>query len=279
MIAPTTRTHTFYPMGTSYAHTRLLGYLMCAALLLCSIAALWLSIHLWGTYTHTFKLYLKWQDALVYSLWFISFLGLGGAILVSRFLVAAHDGFRKGTFSFIDDMQIAVRDTSFGNLGSIFWVLNSAFWCFIAVLVGLVPIILIGWTVHLSPLLLSIVATGLAIVLSLAGLVVSVIGASFIFIGIVGLFSFSNKLGATNIYMLDNKLTLRLDGSVLTAIYPDMPETMLDLNSFEERDSRILLSLLYERWEQDGRSWMLEWDKESAMEQVARENATQIVMA
>jgi hypothetical protein len=278
MIFTTTRTHTFYPTSSSYRQTRLLGWLMCAALLLCSMTALFLSIHLWGTYTHTFKPYLKWQDALVYSLWFISFLGVGGVILVVRFLFAAHDGFRNGTLHFIDDTQIAVRDTSFGNLGSIFWVLNASFWCFIAVLVGLVPIILIEWTIRLSPFLLSVVATGVAIVLSLAGLVVSVVSASFIFIGVVGLFSFSNKLGATHIYTMDNKLTIRLDGSILTAIYPDMPEIMLDLNSFEPRDQRFLLSLLHERWENAERSWSLEWDKTSPMVQMAQVNASQRVL-
>ncbi len=198
---------------------------------------------------------------------------------MSRFLFAAHDGFRKGTFSFIDTTLIAVRDTSFGNLGSIFWVLNASFWCFVAVLVGLVPIILIEWTIRLSPFLLSVVTTGLAIVLSLAGLAVSIVSASFIVIGIVGLFSFSNKLGATHVYTMDNKLMVRIDGSVLTAIYPDMPEIMLDLNSFEPREQRFLLSLLYERWEMAGRSWNLEWDDESAMQQIAQMDVPQRVYA
>ena len=270
MIYTTTHTHTFYPKPSSYAQTRLLGLLMCAALLLCSAITLVLSIHIWGTYTHSFKPYLKWQDALEYSFWFISFLGVGGTILVTRFLFAAHDGFRKGTFSFIDDTQVAVRDTSFGNLGSIFWVLNAAFWCFIAILVGLVPIILIEWTIRLSPFLLSVVATGLAIVLSLAGLAVSIVAASFIFIGIVGIFSFSGKLGATHVYTMDNKLTIRLDGPILTAIYPDMPEVMLDLNSFEQRDQRFLLSLLYEQWNRADHCWNLEWDDGSPMEQVVQ---------
>ena len=270
MIFTTTRTHTFYPRPSSYAQTRLLGWLMCAALLLCATITLVLSIHIWGTYTHSFKPYLKWQDALEYSLWFISFLGIGGAILVVRFLVAAHDGFRKGTFSFIDDTQVAVRDTSFGNLGSIFWVLNAAFWCFIAALVGLVPIILIEWTIRLSPFLLSLFATGLAIVLSLAGVVVSIVSISFIVIGVVGIFSFSNKLGATHTYTMDNKLTIRLDGSILTAIYPDMPEVMLDLNSFEPRDQRFLLSLLHEQWDSVDQCWNLEWDEVSPMQQVVQ---------
>jgi len=278
MIFTTTRTHTFYPTSSSYGQTRLLGWLMGAALLLCSVTALFLSMHLWGTYTHTFQPYLKWQDALVYSLWFISFLGVGGAVLVIRFLFAAHDGFKRGTLHFIDDTQIAVRDTSFGNLGSIFWVLNASFWCFVVVLVGLVPIILIEWTIRLSPFLLSVVATGVAIVLSLAGVVVSGVSASFIFIGIVGLFSFSNKLGATHTYTLDNKLTIRLDGSILTAIYPDMPEIMLDINSFEQRDQRFLLSLLHERWANADHSWSLEWDKASPMEQVAQLSTNQPVL-
>ena len=279
MIFATTHTHTFYPKPSSYTQTRLLGWLMCAALLLCCAVTLFLSIHLWGTYTHDFKPYLKWQDALEYALWFISFLGFGGAMLVVRFLFAAHDGFKKGTFSFIGDTQIAVRDTSYGNLGSIFWVLNAAFWCFVAALIGLVPIILIEWTIRLSPLLLSIVATGLAIALSLAGLLASVVSVSFILIGIVGMVPFSHKLGATHLYTTDNKLTVRIDGFILTAIYPDMPEVMLDLNSFEPRDQRFLLSLLYERWENAHRTWNLEWDTESPMQQVVQVNALESVYA
>ena len=279
MIFTTTHTHTFYPKPSSYAQTRLLGWLMCAALLLCSAVTLFLSVHIWGIYTHGFKPYLKWQDALEYSLWFISFLCIGGAMLVARFLFAAYDGFKKGTFSFIDATQIAVRDTSYGNLGSIFWVLNAAFWCFVVALIGLVPIILIEWTIRLSPLLLSIVATGVAIALSLAGLVASVVSISFIIIGIIGMVSFSRKLGATHLYTTDNKLTIRIDGFILTAIYPDMPEVMLDLNSFESLDQRFLLSLLYEQWENANRTWNLEWDRESPMQQVAEANALESVYA
>ena len=268
MVATMTRTQTFYPRALSYNRTRLLGVGMCAVLLLCSALALLLGIHMWGTYTHVFKPYLKWQDALTYSLWFFSFLCLGGTALVARFLVAAAQGYRNGTYS-IHEEKLVVCDTSHGNLGSIFWVLNAAFWCFIAVLVGLVPVILIGWTIHLSPLLLAIVATGLALLLSLAGLVVSAIGGSFICIGIVGLVPFSKKMGAPHVYKMDGKLTVRVDGHVLTAIYPDTPETMLDLNSFEPHEQHLLLTRLYEQWQRSNQLWMLEWDEQSVMVSVA----------
>jgi hypothetical protein len=222
---------------------------------------------LWGTYTHVFTFYLKWQDALVALLWFVTFLTLGGCVLVLRFLRALHIGYIQGVFSFVDTTLIRVRDLSAENLASIFWILNAAFWCFVTVLVGLVPIILIGWTHRIMPIPLAFFATALAILLSLAGLVLSAVFASFIIIGCFGAVSFWQKLGLVQTYTLNTQTVIRCDAYVVTVIYPDMPEAMFDLNILDKDEKLVLLALLRERWLASGCLWsLIITDEQGAME-------------
>jgi len=255
-------THTFYQDRVAYMRTRRLGWLMGGAFFLAALLSFFLGLRVWGTYTHVFTFYLKWQDALVALLWFITFLTLGGGVLVLRFQYAVHVGYVKGVFSLIDTTHIAVRDISAANLASIFWILNASFWCFVTVLVGLVPFILIGWTLHLTSVPLAIVATGLAILLSLAGLVLSVTFSSFIVIGCFGAVSFWQKLGLVLIYELNTHTTVRCDDTILTVIYPDMPESMLDLNVLDKGDKHLLLALLRERWLASEHLWTLTFGDE-----------------
>ncbi len=269
-------TYTFYQGRLAYTRTRRLGWLMWSSFLICALVALFLSFKLLGSYTHLVTLYLKWQDALVALLWYVSFLGLEGCILVMSFLKAVRVGHTQGVLSLVDDTHIAVRDLSSENLGSIFWMLNASFWCFGAVLVGLVPVILIGWTLHIPHVVLAICATGLAILLSLAGLAVSVVAASFIVIGCFGAVSLARKLGSIYTYQLNNQTTIRLDGTVLTVIYPDMPESMLDLNSLDVEDQRLLLSLLRERCITAGQLWTRELSHET--EKIAQRAESRIVV-
>jgi hypothetical protein len=232
----------------SYMRAGTLGLLMLSGLILSAIATLSGGIALWTHYDHNFTLYLKWQDALVALLWFITFLALGGCALVIRFLYALHAGYRHHMITLVGNSSLTVRDLSPHNLASIFWMLNSAFWCFVAALIGLLPAILIGWTSHLSSLFLAIVLTGLAALLSLVGLVVSIVAISFIIIGCVGAISFARKLGAAQSYKLTTQAVLRIDEFVLTIIYPGTSETMVDLNLLDKEDQRRLLSLLHTRW-------------------------------
>ncbi len=260
MIQFTNEMHTFYQDRAVYRRTRRLGWLLCCAFLLGAIISFTLGMYLWGTYRHVFTFYLKWQDALVALLWFVTFLTLSGSVLTLRFQHAVHVGYRKGVFSFIDSTCIAVRDISAENLASIFWMLNAAFWCFVTVLIGIVPIILIGWTLHFTPLLLAIAATGIAVLLSLAGLVVSVVFSSFIIVGIFAAISLWQKLGLIHTYKLDTHTTLRCDGNILTIIYPDMPESMLDLNVLTGEDRQLLLTLLNKNWLASDQLWTLSLD-------------------
>jgi hypothetical protein len=148
----------------------------------------------------------------------------------------------------VGNSSLAVRDLSPENLASICWMMHSVFWCFVAALVGLVPEVLIGWTLHLSHPVLVVLGTAIAVVLSLAGLVVSVVSVGFIAIGYIGAISFCRKLGSSHLYKLSNHTTLRIDNFVLTIIYPGAPESMIDLNLLDKDDQRQLLALLRKRW-------------------------------
>ena len=84
--------------------------------------------------------------------------------------------------------------------------------------------------------------------LSLAGLAIVLPAFSFIVIGLIGSVSFCRKMGSPHTYQLTNQASLSIDGFVLTIIYPDAPEAMLDLKLLNPQDQRHLLHLLHERW-------------------------------
>ena len=274
MIESISGTRTFYQDRAAYVRTRRLGWLMCGAFFLVALLSLWLSVKLWGTYTHIFTYYLKWQDALVAFLLFVVYLTLTGCALVSRFLYVVHTGYINGVFSLVGTTRIEVRDLSAENLASIFWILNATLWCFVTVLVGLVPIILIGWTHRIMPLPLAFIATALAVLLSLAGLVLSIVFAIFIVVGCFGNVSLWQKLGSVHTYKLDTHTVIRCDEKIITVIYPDMPESMFDLNVLSNGDKTALLALLRERWLASGQLWSLITNDEQV-----KDDATQPALA
>ena len=254
MIQSAADTYFYRLKRTSYVRICLVAWLLVAGSLVCALLCIIAGLGLLPTYTHTFTLYLKWQDALLATLWFTALLALGGSVLVLRFLYALRAGYREGMLTLKGD-TFTGRDLSPKNLSSIYWAVSTGFGCFVAALVGLVPLILIGWTLHLPHPMLVVLGTGLAIVLSLAGLVVTAIALSFVLIGFVGCISFCRKMGSPQTYRLTNQATLRIDGFVLSIIYPDQQESMLDLNLLEPDDQRHLLHLLYERWLEAQCSW------------------------
>jgi hypothetical protein len=209
----------------------------------------------WKTYTHSWTPYLKWQDALVALSWFIPCIALGGGILIARFLHALRVGYTQGMVTFAQNDTITVRDLSAENLKSIFWLMNSTFWCFVTALIGLIPAILIGWTVKFSNLLLMVSTTGIAILLSVAGLIISIAAITVVVIGCIGGISFGRRLGSSNSYQLNGQATIRIDNFVLTVIYPGNPESMLDLNLLSADDQRQLLALLHKRWIAGEQTW------------------------
>jgi len=247
MMQPAQEIYIYQLKRTSYRSIRLAALLLMSASFACALICIVASILLLPTYTHTFTPYLKWQDALLATLSFIALLALGSCLLVLRFLYALRAGYRH-CMLMLKDETLMGRDLSAKNLSSIYWAVSTNFACFVVALIGLVPVILIGWTLHLPNPLLVIAGTGLAIVLSLAGLVVTVIATAFIIIGFIGSISFCRKMGSPQTYRLTDQATLQIDGLVLSIIYPDQQESLFDLNLLELDDSRHLLHLLYQRW-------------------------------
>ncbi len=260
MLQPVPVIQRFYPRHT--ARVTLLSGLMLAALLICTLLALLLSGVLWSSYMHNFTPYLKWQDALVALLWFIAFIALGGSVFVVRFLYALHCGAREGMLLLEKGASLIVRDLAAENLASIFWMMTSAFWCFAAVLVGLMPAVLLGWTLHLSPSILAILATGIVGVISVGGVVVSIVTSVFIVLSCVGVASFCRRLGGAHVYPLTSRMELRIDNCVLTITCSGMPECMVDLKLLAQDSACQFLFLLRESWLEAEHPWNPLLDRE-----------------
>lgn len=272
MIQSAENTYHFHLGRKPYLRTSLLAWVLIVASLCGAGVSAWLGLAFWPAYSHVFTLYLKWQDALLAILWFISFILVWASVLVARFLFALRAGYRSGMVILEDNISLTARDLSPKNLASIYWMIGTALSCFLAALVGLVPEILIGWTIHLPHPALVFICTAVAIGLSLAGLAVTLVAASFIVIGFIGSFSFGRKLGAPQTYKLTNQTVLRIDGFVLTVIYPDKPESMIDLDLLDPEDQPLLLSLLKQRWLGAERAWNPEFgdEIEAALEEAER---------
>jgi hypothetical protein len=232
---------------TQYTRISRLAWLLIGASLIIAATSITLGALFWPAYIHHFTFYLKWQDALVATLWYVGFVLVWGSMLVIRFLFALRAGYRDGMFLLHDD-SITVRDLSPKNLKTIYWMVATALSCFLAALVGLAPDILIGWTIHLPNPALVFFCTAVAVLLTLAGLAVTLVSGSFIVIGLTGSFSFSRKMGAPHTYRLAAQTTIRVDGLVLAVIYPDKPESLFDLDLLDPEDQQRLLHLLHKRW-------------------------------
>jgi hypothetical protein len=238
----------FYLSRSSYKRIRLLGWLLVLASLTTAFICVLLAGKLWSSYIHTFTLYLKWQDALFATLCYISLVLVGASVMVIRFQYALRAGFYQGMFNQEHGSTLIVRDLSSKNLSSIYWAVGTTLSCFIAALVGLLPEILLGWIIHLPQPALVVTGIGVAVLLSLLGLIVTVIAAAFILIGWIGCVSFCRNMGAPQTYQLDKQTTLRLDGSVLSISHPDQQEAVFELNLLDAKYQRYLLSNLNEYW-------------------------------
>ncbi len=261
MIQPLEDTSIYRLKRASYIRIRLAAWLLIAGSFACALICILLSLKLFPTYTHTFTLYLKWQDALFATLVFTALLGLGSCMLVLRFLYALRIGYSECMLQLQGD-TFTGRDLSPKNLSSIYWLVSTVFGCFLAALVGLVPFILIGWTLHLPHPLLVVLGTALASALSLAGLVVTAVALAFVLIGFAGSVSFCRNMGAPQAYNLTHQATISivrekaeddhkgapLQGFVLSIIYPDQQESLFDLNLLKPDDARQLLHLLHACW-------------------------------
>lgn len=257
------------------AHKRMtfFAYLMLSSFLTVAGMGVLLASRIFPTYSHAFTPYFKWQDMLVIICCYISFVALWGSILVGRFLHALHMGYRKEMLTLVDDSALIVRDLSPENLLSIFGLMTTALSCFAVLIVGLIPEILIGWTLQMPNVALAVFSTTVALLLGIGGLGLSLPAGSFIVIGIVGSFSYCRKMGSRQIYRLTDQTTLTIDNFVLTILYPDAPESMLDLKLLDADDQRQLLSLLHKRWLAAERPWnpLLGEEITAALEEAERQ--------
>src|SRR5713226_3566238 len=64
-----------------YLRTFLRGSLLLGVFLTCGLLAALLGAWLWPTYSHTFTPYLKWQDVLVASCWYLALLSVLGCAM------------------------------------------------------------------------------------------------------------------------------------------------------------------------------------------------------
>src|SRR5215469_4095729 len=166
-MQPVVNTYLFRLKRTSYLRTGILSWLLFNGFLICAFVSALLSSWILPAYSHSFTPYLKWQDALVALCWCVTFISLGACVLVARFLLALRIGYRQGIVTLVGSTTLSVRDLSTENLVNIFRIACIALACLVAAFIGLVPTMLIGWTLHLPHPGLVILGTAAVIVLSI----------------------------------------------------------------------------------------------------------------
>lgn len=234
----------FYPTAQAARRNRQIATILFILTFLSSILLAFAAYRFWPTYTHPFTPYLKWQDALLATLCYGSLILFIASVILVRFHIACRQGNRQGILILHPEGTIIVRDLSPKNFHAIYRMVGSSFTCFLVTLIGLFPFILIGWTLHLSHLWLILLTTAVAITVSLAGVILSSIFATFLVIGLIGARSLARSLGTRHTYQLTPLTTLRVDNNTLTITSPNYPETLFDLNLLHPHDQRHLLHLL-----------------------------------
>lgn len=241
---PAARPIIFYPTARAARRNRLLATFL-VLLTLCGSGLLaFAAYRFWPTYTHPFTPYLKWQDALIAALCYGSIILLIASIILARFHFACRQGSRHGMLILQPGGTLTVRDLSPKNFHAIYSMVVTSFTCFVVTLIGLSPFILIGWTLHLSHLIFIVITTAAAIAISVAGLILSLIFATFLVIGLFGARALARSLGTPHTYNLTPLITLRIDNNTLTITCPNQPETLFDLHLLHPHDQRHLLHLL-----------------------------------
>lgn len=255
MVQAMEKIYQFHLARQAYRAISLKAWLVLCGFLLSALSGAIGALLLWPTYTHEFTLYLKWQDALVAAGWCITLASLGGCILALRFLYALHCGYQGAMLTLEGKNRLSGRDLSPKNFVSIFWAVATTFSCFVVMLVGLIPAVLIGWTLHFSNPVLLVFSTIAAFLLSLGGLILALPFGAFFIIGLVGGVSFCRRMGAAQTYLLGSQTIVRVDGLSLAIIHPDKPESLFDLQLLTPEDQHQLLTLLRERWMESEHAW------------------------
>lgn len=255
MVHTEEKCYRFHLAHGAYRTISLKAWLLLCGFLLSALVGATSALLLWPTYTHGFTLYLKWQDALVASGWCVTLVSLGGCILVLRFLYALRRGYQAAMLTLEEKNKLSGRDLSPKNFASIFWAVATTFSCFVVMLVGLIPAVLIGWTLHFANPVLLVFSTIAAFLLSLGGLALSLPFGAFFIIGLIGGVSFCRRMGAPQTYLLGTQTIVRVDGLSLAIIHPDKPESLFDLQLLTSEDQHRLLTLLRERWVESEHAW------------------------
>ncbi|HEY1349455.1 MAG TPA: hypothetical protein VGF67_07525 [Ktedonobacteraceae bacterium] len=231
------------------------AWLLLGGFLLCALLGSTGAVLLWPTYSHAFTFYVKWQDALVACGWCIALVCAGGCLLVLRFLYALRCGYQEAVLTLEGKNRLSGRDLSPKNFTSIFWAAATPFSCFVVMLIGLIPAVLIGWTLHFANPVLLVFSTLAAFLLSLGGLLLALPFGAFFLIGLIGGISFCRRMGAAQTYVLGSQTIVRIDGLSLAVIHPDKPESLFDLELLTSEDQHRLLTLLRQRWVESERAW------------------------
>ncbi|MBX5449111.1 hypothetical protein [Thermogemmatispora sp.] len=249
-----TEVQRFHLKRSAYVRNSLLALLTAIAFLLAAMLLVEAGCWLWGSYSHSFTLYLKWQDVLLALLLYLTLSALAGCLMSLRYLHALRMGYRRAML-LIDEQSLTVRDLSHKNLGSIFWMIGTTLLCFLAVLSGLLPLILLGWTQSWADPVLAALGTGLLLLLSLPGLAVSVGMLALLACILVSCFSLARQMGAPRTYRLDSHTSLWIHDFMLSILSPGEPESLLELQLLSHADQQRLLALLRKRWIDADRPW------------------------
>ncbi|WP_069806045.1 hypothetical protein [Thermogemmatispora onikobensis] len=249
-----TEVQRFHLKRSAYVRNSLLALLTAAAFLLTAVGLLGGGRWLWGSYGHAFTPYLKWQDVLMALLAYLILSALAGSLMSLRYLYALQRGYRREML-LIEEQSLKVRDLSHKNLGSIFWMIGTTLLCFLVVLGGLIPLVLLGWAQSWADPVLATLGTGLLLLLSLPGLALSVGMLGLLACILVSCFSLGRQMGAPRTYRLDSHTSLWIHDFMLSILSPGEPESLLELQLLSSADQQRLLALLRKRWIDADRPW------------------------
>jgi hypothetical protein len=256
-----TEVQRFHLKRSAYVRNSLLALLTAVTFLLVAAGLVGGGRWLWGSYGHTFTPYLKWQDALLALVVYLTLSALAGCLMSLRYLYALQMGYRREML-LIDEQSLTVRDLSHKNLGSIFWMIGTTLLCFLVVLGGLIPLILLGWVQTWADPVLTTLGTALLLLLTLPGLALTVGMLVLLACILVSCFSLCRQMGAPRTYRLDSHTSLWIHDFMLSILSPGEPESLLELQLLSSAEQQRLLALLRKRWIDADRPWNPELGEE-----------------
>lgn len=182
------------------------------------------------------------------ALWGIALIALVAGTGFVRLLVALRQGYIQGVCQLENGQLLRLRDLSLENYITIVNIAKSALGCFMIVLLGLVPVLCLPSVWQMDSPMLSAVLTVMLIVLSVAGLGVSILAGVFLVIGLIGACSVFRQMGKFQSYTLNHRLNIAVTNSTMTVCSPGKAETLFDLQVLDFSDRRLLQLSLCDYW-------------------------------